>query len=70
MRAGTMAAFIFVQPVVGLALGAAVLGESVGAFALLGTALIVAGAMLSAWLGEGVPEPALPPQAQLAKPKT
>jgi drug/metabolite transporter (DMT)-like permease len=70
MRAGTMAAFIFVQPVVGLALGAAVLGESAGTAALLGTALIVAGATLAAWLGEGAPEPALAAQPGLAKPKS
>jgi drug/metabolite transporter (DMT)-like permease len=69
MRAGTMAAFIFVQPVVGLALGTAVLGESAGASALLGTALVVAGATLAAWLGEGAAESALPAPTQLAKPK-
>ena len=69
MRAGTMAAFIFVQPVVGLALGAIVLGESAGTSALLGTALVVSGATLAAWLGEGAPEP-LHPQPQLVKPKS
>jgi drug/metabolite transporter (DMT)-like permease len=70
MRAGTMAAFIFVQPVVGLALGLTVLGETAGPSALLGTALIVTGATLAAWLGEGEPVPALPPPPELAKPKS
>ena len=70
MRAGTMAAFIFVQPVVGLALGIVVLGETVGTSALLGTALIVMGATLAALLGEGEPDPTLHARPQLAKPKS
>jgi drug/metabolite transporter (DMT)-like permease len=51
MSAGTMAAFIFVQPVVGLAAGRLALGEPVGALALAGAAVILAGVMLEALRG-------------------
>lgn len=57
IRASTMAAFIFVQPLVGLAFGALALGEPVGAQALAGAALIVAGVTLAA-LRERAIEPA------------
>ncbi len=42
VRAGTLAAFIFVQPLWGLALGALILGEPVGLQALIGAVLILA----------------------------
>jgi isopentenyl diphosphate isomerase/L-lactate dehydrogenase-like FMN-dependent dehydrogenase/drug/metabolite transporter (DMT)-like permease len=48
ISASTMAAFIFVQPVVGWAAGALFLGEPVGASAPLGAGLIAAGV---AWVG-------------------
>ncbi len=51
MSAGTMAAFIFVQPVVGLAAGHLALGEPVGALALVGAAVILAGVTLEAARG-------------------
>lgn len=51
MSAGTMAAFIFVQPVVGLAAGHLALGEPVGALALAGAAVILAGVTLEAVRG-------------------
>jgi drug/metabolite transporter (DMT)-like permease len=51
MSAGTMAAFIFVQPVVGLAAGHLALGEPVGALALAGAAVILAGVTLEAARG-------------------
>lgn len=51
MSAGSMAAFIFVQPVVGLAAGHFALGEPVGALALVGTAVILAGVTLEAVRG-------------------
>lgn len=53
MSAGTMAAFIFVQPVVGLAAGSLALGEPVGALALAGAGVILAGVMLEAARGGG-----------------
>ena len=53
MSSGTMAAFIFVQPVVGLAAGHFALGEAVGALALVGTAVILTGVMLEAARGGG-----------------
>jgi drug/metabolite transporter (DMT)-like permease len=59
IRAGTMAAFIFVQPLVGLAVGIAILGEPVGALALAGTLLVVAGVTLAGLHGE-VPRDAAP----------
>jgi drug/metabolite transporter (DMT)-like permease len=58
IRAGTMAAFVFVQPLVGLAVGVAVLGEPVGALALAGTALVVAGVTLAGLRGEVPPDAA------------
>ncbi len=51
MSAGTMAAFIFVQPVVGLAAGHFALGEPVGALALVGAAVILIGVTLEAVRG-------------------
>jgi drug/metabolite transporter (DMT)-like permease len=59
VSAGTMAAFIFVQPLVGLAVGVALLGEPVGALALAGTLLVVAGVTLAGLRGE-VPRDAAP----------
>jgi drug/metabolite transporter (DMT)-like permease len=53
MSSGTMAAFIFVQPVVGLAAGYFALGEPVGALALVGAAVILSGVMLEAARGGG-----------------
>jgi drug/metabolite transporter (DMT)-like permease len=52
MSAGTMAAFIFVQPVVGLAAGRLALGEPVGALALAGAAVILFGVTLEAVRGD------------------
>jgi drug/metabolite transporter (DMT)-like permease len=51
MSASTMAAFIFVQPVVGLAAGHFALGEPVGALALAGAAVILFGVTLEAVRG-------------------
>jgi len=51
MSAGTMAALIFVQPVVGLAAGRLALGEPVGTLALVGAAVILVGVMLEAVRG-------------------
>ncbi len=51
MSAGTMAAFIFVQPVVGLAAGHLALDEPVGALALAGAGVILAGVLLEAVRG-------------------
>ncbi len=51
MSAGTMAALIFVQPVVGLAAGRLALGEPVGTLALVGAAVILVGVMLEALRG-------------------
>jgi len=51
MSAGTMAALIFVQPVVGLAAGRLVLGEPVGTLALVGATVILVGVMLEAVRG-------------------
>lgn len=47
VTAGTMAAFVFVQPVVGLAVGTLALGEPFGLQALAGAALIVGGVTLA-----------------------
>ncbi len=47
VQAGTMAAFIFVQPVVGIAVGVLFLGESMGWRALMGAALILSGVALT-----------------------
>jgi drug/metabolite transporter (DMT)-like permease len=58
VSAGTMAAFIFVQPVVGLAVGALFLGEPVTAYALLGATIIVGGVLIAATRGEGEPDAA------------
>jgi len=48
ISAGTMAAFIFVQPLIGLLAGRALLAEPVGPLALLGAALILVGVTLEA----------------------
>jgi drug/metabolite transporter (DMT)-like permease len=48
ISAGTMAAFIFVQPLIGLVAGRALLSEPVGALALLGAVLILVGVTLEA----------------------
>ncbi len=53
VSAGTMAAFIFVQPIVGLLLGTIALGEPIGWQALGGASLIVAGVVIAALRGEG-----------------
>jgi drug/metabolite transporter (DMT)-like permease len=48
ISAGTMAAFIFVQPLIGLLAARALLAEPVGPLALLGAALILVGVTLEA----------------------
>jgi drug/metabolite transporter (DMT)-like permease len=48
ISAGTMAAFIFVQPLIGLVAGRALLSEPVGALALAGAVLILVGVTLEA----------------------
>lgn len=58
VSAGTMAAFIFLQPLVGLAIGRFGLGEPVGSLGLFGAALIVVGVVVAATLGERKPTPA------------
>jgi drug/metabolite transporter (DMT)-like permease len=52
VSAGTMALFVFMQPVVGLAIGVAALGERVGVWAILGAALIVLGVAVATLRGE------------------
>lgn len=52
VSAATMALFVFVQPLVGLVLGLAFLGESAGAWAILGAFAIVLGVALATWRGE------------------
>lgn len=54
VSAGTMAIFVFVQPVVGLAIGVLGLGEAVSLPALLGAALIALGVALATLRGERV----------------
>ena len=49
VSAATMAIFVFVQPVVGLAVGRFALGEPAGGLAMLGAALIVLGVALATW---------------------
>lgn len=51
--AGTMATFIFLQPVVGLAAGALALGEPVGALAVGGAAVVAAGVAIEARFARG-----------------
>jgi drug/metabolite transporter (DMT)-like permease len=46
--ASTMAAFVFLQPVVGLAAGAVALGERVGAVAIAGAALVALAVLVEA----------------------
>ncbi len=55
VSAGTMALFVFVQPVVGLAIGVLALGEQVGWWAILGAALIVQGVAIATLRGERTP---------------
>jgi drug/metabolite transporter (DMT)-like permease len=57
VTAGTMAAFIFLQPLVGLGVGKLGLGEPVGRLALLGTALIITGVVIAATRGEKTAAP-------------
>jgi drug/metabolite transporter (DMT)-like permease len=52
VSAGTMALFVFVQPVVGLAIGVLALGERAGVWAILGAGLIVAGVVVATLRGE------------------
>jgi len=59
LRVATMAAFVFVQPLVGLAVGVLALGEPAGASAILGAALIVLGVLAATWAGERAAPPAL-----------
>ena len=59
VSAATMATFIFVQPLVGLAIGTLVLRESIGLGAIGGAVLIVLGVGAVAWAGESAPPPAL-----------
>jgi len=59
VSAATMAAFVFVQPIVGLAIGAIGLGEPVGVAAIVGAALIALGVAAASWAGESTPPPAL-----------
>ena len=47
VSASTMALFVFVQPVVGLAIGVVALGERVGWWAILGATLIVQGVAIA-----------------------
>jgi drug/metabolite transporter (DMT)-like permease len=54
VTAGTMAIFVFVQPLVGVALGALVLGEPTRPSALAGAALIALGVALATLRGERV----------------
>jgi drug/metabolite transporter (DMT)-like permease len=54
VTAGTMAIFVFVQPLVGVGIGVIGLGEPVGAPALLGAALIAVGVALATLRGERV----------------
>ncbi len=58
VSASTMALFVFVQPVVGLAIGVVALGEGVGGWAILGTMLIVMGVALATLRGEQTPKSA------------
>jgi drug/metabolite transporter (DMT)-like permease len=58
-----MAAFIFVQPVVGAILGPVVLGERIGWLAAVGTLVAIAGVVLAALRGEAEPERVLPQSA-------
>lgn len=53
VSAATMALFVFVQPVVGLALGVVALGERAGALAILGATAIVVGVALATLRGDG-----------------
>jgi drug/metabolite transporter (DMT)-like permease len=54
VSAATMALFVFVQPVVGLVLGLAFLGESAGPLAIAGATAIVVGVALATWRGESL----------------
>jgi len=59
VSAATMAAFVFVQPLVGLAIGVLGLDEPVGVAAIVGAALIALGVAAVGWAGESAPPPAL-----------
>src|SRR5262245_30737174 len=67
ISAGTMAAFIFIQPLVGLAAGHVALGEPVGPLALAGAFLILVGVTLEALrtAGEPVAAAAVPTSTHL-----
>jgi drug/metabolite transporter (DMT)-like permease len=52
LPAGTVAVFVFVQPLVGLGIGTLLLGEPAGLFALAGALLIVVGVTLAGLRGE------------------
>jgi len=52
VSAGTMAIFVFVQPLVGLVAGVLALGESVSGWSLLGAGLIALGVALATLRGE------------------
>jgi drug/metabolite transporter (DMT)-like permease len=54
VSAATMALFVFVQPVVGLVLGLAFLGERAGPLAIAGATAIVGGVALATWRGESL----------------
>lgn len=68
VSAGTMAAFIFLQPLVGLAIGRFGLDEPVGTLGLVGALLIVVGVVVAATLGERAPATADPVQRPLNSP--
>jgi len=54
VSAGTMAIFVFVQPLVGLVVGVVGLGEPVAVWSLVGAALIAIGVALATLRGEGL----------------
>jgi drug/metabolite transporter (DMT)-like permease len=65
VQAGTMAVFVFVQPLVGFAIGVLALGERTSASALAGAGLIVGGVALAALRVEEPPAPApAPPEGR------
>ena len=51
VSAATMALFVFVQPVVGVAIGILALGERAGPWAIFGSVAIVLGVALATWGG-------------------
>jgi drug/metabolite transporter (DMT)-like permease len=54
VSASTMALFVFLQPVVGLAIGVVALGEGVGWWAIVGTTLIVMGVAITTLRSERI----------------